>query len=250
MTAAIHIVTPIFTEGVRSLDDVRPLEKFGLEIRHSLLSAGPASIECEFDEALAVPDTIRKCLEAEAAGADAVIIDCMGDPGLSAVREVLTIPVLGPMQTSMHLAAMLGHRMSVITVVDSVVPMIADLAKLYGLSDRLASIRVIDLPVLEIETNLQQTQELLAEQSIKAVREDDADVLIFGCTGFLGCADAIISALKSASLNVPVIDPIPVTVLQAAAIHNAGHTHSKKTYPFPRTKAIRGYSVPGFELAG
>ena len=36
-----------------------------------------------------------------------MIIDCMLDPGLPAVREKVTIPVIGPGQTAMHLAAML-----------------------------------------------------------------------------------------------------------------------------------------------
>src|SRR3546814_4706331 len=89
---------------------------------------------------------------------DAVIIDCMGDPGLKAAREVVSIPVLGPSETAMHLAAMLGHRFSIVTVLDSVVPMIDNLAKLYGMADKLASIRVIDIPVLDLESDRKSTR--------------------------------------------------------------------------------------------
>lgn len=151
MKTKIHIVTPIITKGIRSLDDVKPLEDYGIEISHSLLDAGPSSIECEFDEALALPDTINKCVEAEASGASAIFIDCMGDPGVKAAREQVTIPVFGPMETSIHTAAMLGQRISVVTVADSVVPMLRNLSKIYGLSEKMVSYRVIDMPVLAIE---------------------------------------------------------------------------------------------------
>jgi allantoin racemase len=39
-----------------------------------------------------------------------VVIDCMGDPGLFGARECVSIPVLGPMQTAMGIAAMMGHK--------------------------------------------------------------------------------------------------------------------------------------------
>ena len=91
----IQLITPIVTRGIRTLDDIEPFLRKISEIRHSLLDQGPASIECEFDEALSLPDTIRKAIEAEQSGANAIIIDCMGDPGIHACREVVSIPVLG-----------------------------------------------------------------------------------------------------------------------------------------------------------
>ncbi|MCP4321048.1 MAG: hydrogenase expression protein HupH, partial [Alteromonadales bacterium] len=45
-------------------------------------------------------DTIKQAIKAERAGADAIIIDCMGDPGLNACREAVSIPVIGPCQTA------------------------------------------------------------------------------------------------------------------------------------------------------
>lgn len=243
MTAVVHLVTPIITQGLRSLDDVKPLERFGIEIRHSILDIGPATIESEYDEALAIPDTINKCVEAERNGAHAIVIDCMGDPGLKPAREVTSVPILGPMETSMHTAAMLGGTYGIVTVVDSVVPMIRNLAKVYGTYEKLGSTRVVNLPVLDIESDIARTHDLLAQESLTAVKEDGVDVIILGCTGFLGCAEAIKSVLDENGLNVPVIDPIPLTVLQAAAITNAGYSHSKRTYAYPTEKEVRGFDL-------
>ena len=242
----IHIITPIVLEGVRTLDDVAALQSADLTITQSLIATGPVSIECEFDEAMSVPGIVAEAIAVERSGADAIIIDCMGDPGLKAAREVVSIPVLGPSETSMHLAAMLGHRFSVVTVLDAVVPMIENLAKVYGTCGKLASVRVINIPVLELEKAPEKLTQELAKASLAAVEQDGAHAIVLGCTGFLGCAEAITQALKAKGHNLPVIDPIPATVCIAAGIVRAGLTHSKRTYAHPRAKELRGY--PSIEL--
>ena len=244
MTKNIRIITPVTTKGIRSLDDVAPLERPDLTFSHTLLDSGPASIESEYDEALAVPDTIAKTIAAEQDGADAVVIDCMGDPGLQPAREVVSIPVLGPCETSMHVAAMLGHRFSFVTVLDSVRPMVENMARVYSVADKLASIRSIGIPVLDIEQNPERVQKSLAAEALAAVREDRADIIILGCTGFLGCAEAIRAELLTRGHDIPVIDPVPTTVLIAAALIDLSLSHSKTTYPTPREKPVAGFDLP------
>ena len=241
----IHLITPVITEGIRTLDDVAPLMRNDLVITQSLLATGPASIECEFDEAMAVPGLVVEAIRAERSGADAIVIDCMGDPGLKAAREVVSIPVLGPAQTAMHLAAMLGHRFSVVTVLDSVVPMIENLAKVYGVSEKLASVRVIDIPVLELEAAPERLTTELAQASLAAVEQDGAHAIVMGCTGFLGCAEAISATLRTHGHVLPVIDPVPATVCMADGLVRAGLAHSKRTFGTPRDKELRGYPEIG-----
>jgi allantoin racemase len=242
--ATIHLITPVTTVGIRNLDEIAHLAGPSLVFTHSLLDRGPPSIESEFDEALAVPDTIVKAIEAERADADALIIDCMGDPGLKAVREVVRIPVLGPAETSMHLAAMLGHRFSIVTVLNSVKPMLSNLARIYGVHEKLASTLVVDIPVLELEQRFSEVQRSLAERALQAVEQDDADVIVLGCTGFLGCAAAIQEHLLQSGHDLPVIDPIPATVCVAEALVKSSLRHSKRTYAPPRPKTIVGFEIP------
>lgn len=240
----IELITPVVTRGVRTLDDVRPLERVDLKISHSLLDRGPSSIESRLEEALAVPDTVRKAAEAEANGADAIVIDCMGDPGLHASREVVSIPVLGAGQTAMHLANMLGSQFAFITVLDRLKPLVDDLVVTYGLSDKYASFRAVDIPVLEITRDLDSLHAALTEQAIVSVESDGADIIVLGCTGFLGCAEAMQSSLLSAGLDVPVIDPVPATVHMAEALVKSGLTQSKRAYPQPDKKPVAGYDLP------
>ena len=246
MKTVIQLITPIITEGIRQLDDIRELERPDLEVRHSLLDKGPASIESEFDEALSIPDTIKKAIEAEQNGAHAIVIDCMGDPGLAACREVVSIPVLGPCQTSMHTAGLLAHSFGFITVLGRLRPLIDNLASKYGLNSKYASFRAIDIPVLEISNDPVKLNDALTEQALLAVQQDGADALILGCTGFLGCAAAMRRGLLDAGLDVPVIDPIPLAVCLADTLVRTGLSHSKQTWPPPESKATAGYDIPGF----
>src|SRR5947209_3513253 len=98
----IHVVAPITTAGLSTAEDYTPFAAPGTDIGHSILTEGPASVESRLDEVLAAPGVLRCTREAELAGADAVVIDCMGDPGLAAAREITSMLVLGPAQTSFH----------------------------------------------------------------------------------------------------------------------------------------------------
>ena len=246
MKTVIHVITPIITRGIRQLDDLRELERPDLEVRHSLLDKGPASIESEFDEALSIPDTISKAIQAQRDGARAIVIDCMGDPGLDACREAVSVPVLGPCQTSMHTAGLLSHSFGFITVLNRLRPLIDNMASKYGLGAKYASFQAIDIPVLEISDDSETLNDALTEKALLAVQQDGADALILGCTGFLGCAAAMRRGLLDARLDVPVIDPIPLTVHIADTLIKTGLSHSKRTWPIPEIKALAGYDLPGF----
>jgi allantoin racemase len=243
MRMRIHVVTPVTTKGITTASDFESVARADTEVGHSVLDTGPASIESAFDEAIALPDTIAKILEAERDGADAVVIDCMGDPGMGAGREVTSIPVLGPAQTSMHVAALLANSFSIVTVLDAVIPLMDDLAAKYGLADKLASIRSVDIPVLELEDHDRLMDEL-EEESIKAIEQDGAHAIVFGCTGMRGCAPALKERLAARGYEgIPVIDPVVTAFKIAEALVDLGLTPSTRTYTRPREKATPGYDL-------
>jgi allantoin racemase len=241
-TRRIRVVVPIITKGFGDAGDFSSAVGSGTEITLTQIERGPASIESEFDAALAAPDVVLKIVEAECEGVDAAIIDCMDDPGLLAAREMVSIPVLGPCQTTMHLASLLGHRFSVVTAMESSAAGFENRAKLYGVAEKLASVRWVDIPVLDLSSNENRLLHNLIEESVKAVVEDGAHVVVFGCTGLLGHADAVRQGLeRRGHEGIPVIDPMPATIRFAEMLVDAKLRHSKRTYPFPRAKAVAGY---------
>jgi allantoin racemase len=246
MKKQIRVVTPVVTEGLHVPEDVRDLVGPDTEVSLVQIMSGPASIESAFDSVLAAPEVVGRVLEAERDGVDAVVIDCMDDPALEAAREAVSIPVLGPSQTSMHLASLLGHRFSIVTVLDRSVAPFEDQARRYGLEGNLASVRWISIPVLELDEDRDLVVSELVRESLAAIEQDGAHVVIFGCTGMLGCAAGVREGLRAAGWgSVPVIDPIPATLRVAEALVEAGLSHSKRTYPDPPVKARVGYGFAG-----
>jgi len=246
MGKRIRVVTPVLSDGfLRQAEQFQPVAGWQTEISQVQIERGPASIECELDEALAVPDTVARIIEAERDGVDAVVIDCMGDPGMHAAREAVSIPVLGPGEATMHIASILGHRFSIITVLSSCIPMMENQAKIYGLADKLASVRSVDIPVLELEQDTPRLVQALVDESIEAIEKDGAHVIIFGCTGMLGCALGVQEGLvRRGYAGVPVIDPVPAAIKLAEALVDLGLSQSKRTYQSPPPKRIVGYDLP------
>jgi allantoin racemase len=217
----------------------------GTEVSVVTLDWGTASIENYRDHALVIPDILNKTLAAEREGVDAVIVDCMGDPGVAAARELVSIPVIGPAEASMHLAAILGHHFSVLTVLDSCTSMMEEQVARYGLSGKLASVRAFNIPVLELEKDPVATLRTLINISTRCVREDGAHVIVPGCTGLAGMAPHIHAGLVEQGCDVPVLDPPPVAMKLAETLVSLGLSHSKRTYATLKTRA---YQMPGLNI--
>lgn len=120
------------------------------ELSTSQIKVGTPSIECEYDEAMAGPDVLRLCKEAEAEGCDGIFINCFGDPAVKAARELVNIPVFGGFEPAMHLALGLADKIAIISVMKNVLPMIEGEVAKSHLEGRVCCVRSIDIPVEEL----------------------------------------------------------------------------------------------------
>ncbi len=230
----VFVILPILKHPVYeeiTLKELARVASKDTEIHVESLEKGPASIESAYDEALAVPGILELAKKAESQGFDAAIIDCMGDPGLEAAREIVKIPVVGPCQASMALASTIASRFSVVTILRNVVPLFHDLALKYGVRDKVASVRTIEVPVLDLEKRWNEVKRALEEQGRAAIEQDGAEAIILGCTGMIGMAEELQKAL-----GVPVVDPAPAALMVAEALVRLGLTQSRLKYPTPPEK--------------
>lgn len=189
---------------------------------------GPRSIESMWEEYLSVPGLLESVVELEQEGFDAIVPGCFGDPGIDGARELVSIPVLGPGATAMVVAANLGHRFSIVTVLENVIRPLENLALLTGVGPKLASVRQIGIPVLELNSNPDYTFARLVDISAEVVEKDRADVLILGC-GTLSFRAAELQE----QLGVPVINPLQITLRMAELLVSCGLSHSKLSHPVP-----------------
>lgn len=199
----------------------------------AFLEDGPAQIMSELDDVLAVPGILRQARRAAAEGCDGVVINCMNDPGLRAVRECLSIPVLGPAETAFHAAAMLGRRVGLLDITAGARAKAGELFTLYGLAGRFASFQSLETAVLDIGQDEGALLHRLLAAALRAVEGDHADVLVLGCTQLSRIKPALVALLASRGFPVPVIDPLPLTLRMAAALVLEGLSHSKRCYPAP-----------------
>lgn len=203
----------------------------GTEVDSVGIEKGSATIESRYDEIFAVPEIVKKVIEAEEQGVDACIVNCFADPGVRASREVAKMLVLGPCESSFMVASALCDKFSVITVLKSLANIIEENARIYGVVDKLASVRAVDIPVHELHADNEKTARALYEEGKKALEEDGAEVLILGGTAMTGMAERL-----SKELNVPVLDPIPTSVKLAEMLVALGLSHSKIAFPIPPEK--------------
>jgi allantoin racemase len=199
------------------------------------ITKGPESVECFYDDVLVAPHIVELAEQAERQKFDAVVISCFFDPGLKAAREALSIPVTSAGESSLHMACSLGARIGIVTTVSNSIPVIHHLVRGLGLESHLAAVRATSLGVLELDGG-EKTVNALFTESLSAIKEDKADVIVLGCTGMAEAAAALQSKIRAADLDVPVVDPLRAAIQWAEALVKMRVRHSKIAYPRPPPK--------------
>lgn len=226
----IRIISPVTNTEFHTMANIKELIRPDVDVDIVNISEGPYYISSRTDEALSVPGTLHHIVLAEKEGVDAVVIDCMGDPGVPQGREVVSIPVIGPSQCSMHVASTLGEKFAVITMSEKVNPLVRQQAKIFNLDAQLCASLSIDILPQHLMKNQELTSQLIYEKSLIAIKKYDADVIILGCCGMLGLQNDLQNHLMSDNIVIPVIDPLPLAVNYSEMLIRNKLTHSKKTY--------------------
>ncbi|MDR2177681.1 MAG: aspartate/glutamate racemase family protein [Treponema sp.] len=229
----IPIISDIWTDEMQKYvtKDLLPTT----EVVSKNIIHGPASIEGEYDEALAVPEVLFHTKEAEKNGFDAVFIDCFGEPGVRAARELVNIPVFGGFEPAIFYALGVADRIGIISVLPEVVPLIRGVVDREGLATRIPSIRYVDIPVLSLE-DIEKLAAALIKESIKAIEEDHVEMIVLGCTAMVGVKERVEEGLKIEGYNVVIIEAAQAALIMLETYVRMGLKHSIYAYPSPRDK--------------
>ena len=223
--------TQAFTEAIETTA-VRA-KSSGTDIVCLNPTAGPRSIESDYDELLSVVPCLDVIIPRKD-DFDALVIACYGNhPLIQAAREILMQPVVGIMEASLHLACMVGHSFSIITSGDRAVTMFWRGVRALGLESRCASVRSTHTSVLALEGGQKmEVGELILKEAEKAIEEDASEVISLGCAGMAGLAEQL-----TQKLDVPVIDGIAAGVKVAEALVGCNlHTSKRRAYAPPDEK--------------
>ena len=225
MTRLIKIVIPVATSiwNEKVKEFCEKIREPDTSISVVNLEKGPESIESYYDEAFASPYVALEAIKAEKEGYNAVIVYCFGNPGVNAARAAVKIPVFGAGEVGITFANLLGNRFSIISTLEVAVPRCLRTVKLLDMESKLASIRTVNMPVLELESKDKLLKAALDAGQLAI--EDGADIIVLGCT----CMTGIRNHLEE-KLGIPVIDPGEATLKFAEAAVSLNLKHSKRYF--------------------
>jgi allantoin racemase len=121
------------------------------------------------------------------------------------------------------------------------VPIIESLAAQYGVEKKLASVRNVNIPVLDLRDKKKLINALHREM-LAAIKEDHAHVLVLGCTGMMGVAKEMKKRLKRDGYDVPVVDAVAASLKFAESLVSMGLKQSRVTFMSPPKKDRPGFS--------
>ena len=211
-------------------------EEFLAEIAHDglevvmvdLPDAPITAISSNYEADLVAPLHVEAALRAEEEGFDAVAMGCLLEPGVSAAKEVVQIPVVGEAGAAMHMAALVARRFSFVGTGtgQSKSQTRGDIARQYGLACHLASVRGVGVSWLSFANEEEGLAELMIKEARLAIEEDGAQAII--SYGSL----KILRALREA-LPVPIIEPVTAGILVAEMLVRGRLSQSKVAFVPP-----------------
>lgn len=122
---------------------------------------------------------------------DAVYLACFGDPGLLALKELASVPVIGMAEASCLEAAARPGRFAIVTGGERWGPMLQEFVGTLGLGDRLAGIETVAPTGAEIARDPDGAVELLAQACRAVAARTGAATVILGGAGLAGLAARI-----------------------------------------------------------
>ena len=177
-----------------------------VEIECMTYTEGPFGIESNFDSESVVLPMRQVVLERD--DADAYVIACYSDPGLTLCREATHKPVFGIQESGLFCALQRGARVGVVALGPQSIARHLPYIRALGLESRLAAERPLMLSVAQSEEEAAYPR--IEEVSRMLVEQDMADTLLMGCAGMARHCDKLQSAL-----GVPVTEPTQAAVTQA-----------------------------------
>jgi len=199
----------------------------GTELKVTHLENCPPDIDYFYSKHMIEMSLYEAVIRSEEAGYDAVIVGCLYDPGVRVARELVDIPVIGPLEASFQMAPYFGHSFMLLTDHRKAVPYLRDSALLCGGGANLRGVDAIDWFVRDMIGDRKAVVKDIMRLSKETAKRMDAECVIMGCT--------IIAAIYQEHLmeggtpsEVPIVNPnlIALKVAEGLAdLHRNGGYH-------------------------
>ncbi|MBW1645558.1 MAG: hypothetical protein JRJ56_04405 [Deltaproteobacteria bacterium] len=124
-------------------------------------------------------ETVRKLQDK---GYDGVVLHCYLDPFLTSLRQLLDIPVVGVVQSSLIFAGLMGGKTGIVTFARKAIPMLEELLVKYGCRDRVVAIESTESSTADFFASFVNARDLIErfKQEARKCIAAGAEVLVPG----------------------------------------------------------------------
>jgi allantoin racemase len=177
---------------------------------------------------VAVPPFLDAFREAERQGYDAVVPLGTLDLGVDAGRCVVDIPVVGPSESMLHIASMLGRRFGILMYDDVVLPLGYRMVERFHMMDKVVGWRTCGFELPDIMKNRDAVVATFVEKARELIRMG-ADVIL--PMGITQCPVHIKPDWLMRELGVPVVEGIGAPIRLAAMLVSLKLNYSRVYWP-------------------
>ncbi len=191
------------------------------------LEFGPKEYDSHLDWLIAEAGVVKAGMNAQVDGYDGICVDSLSDSGVNALRSIVNIPVVGAGQTSYLMAQMMGRRFGIVTQWDPWCEIYERGLAEYGLRDKCASIRSINVKpdVRALLSNKADQVIPLLVAAAQACIGDGADVILLGSTTMHEAYETL-----RTELAVPVVNPGPTSYEVLRSLIELAQSHSRGVF--------------------
>ena len=218
MGVKINFINPFGTDAYNGLimETMSPYLTGGAELVVTNTKSCPENIDYYYSKHLIEEAIFESCIEAEKAGFDAVIVGCCYDPGVRVARELVDIPVIGPLEATMHMAPYYGHEYVLVTDHHKAVPYLRDMVRLYGQEAHCRKVDSIGWWVTDMIQDTAGVSRDAVAAADKIRREAEADVCILGCTIISASHEKAI--MEGTPRDVAILNPNTMALKMAQSL--------------------------------
>ena len=184
MALRVNFINPFGTKAYDELilETLSHYASEGTKLEVTHLDSCPADMDYFYPKHFVEASLLEAIKTSEEDGYDAVICGCCYDPAVLTARETVSIPVIGPMEASINLLSYYGRTAVIVTDHIKAGSLMKDYVKIYGASERILGLDVINWYVKDMVNDTQAVAQDVVTQTAKSIERTGAEVVILNCT--------------------------------------------------------------------
>ena len=198
------------------METLGPLALADTELVVTNMIGAPENIDYYWPKHIIESAVFNEVMRLEQEGFDAVIVGCCYDPGVRVARELVDIPVVGPLEAALNMSSYMAHRPTIVTDHHKAVPWIEDLVRLYG-QQNVRGVRSIGWWVPQMVRSPPTSPATPRPPASRRLPRTTPTLVILGCTIIAACVTQT-SQATGQYRDVPIVNPNLLALKSAEAL--------------------------------